>query len=385
MRSFSVHTLFVMAAAALLSSSLVYAAPTQSSVPSSGGSASGGATQSTKFVAVDWSGQSGLNILKWHPEREDGLRTASVEYKGERGLLKCTSYFDQYEIEFSVLHDLDSLPGFTEYAAVPRRLEMFQTDDHYHCLILEMIRGYSLREYAPLLKGDYKDVFASRLAGLMSSAIYAMHKIRNVHGNITPDNIYIRPKEDDPDNFEVVFTGFDAAQSIRDPRQPSAIKSHGFAPPEDYIQSSVNQYKRDAWMLGATLYFVTNGMAPYNFDDSSEHGAFAPVPKELQRKMEEIEATDKNTFPEVNTQNGRLRQEIERFLTPKPENRDNVKRFTEERDTDLFNYKPKNPAWAETWNKLKAKLLLNKKPEWHDIPPPDNRWSPNVSTQNTAA
>ncbi|RKP08179.1 kinase-like domain-containing protein [Thamnocephalis sphaerospora] len=397
----SAYALFAVAAAVLLSSHLSCAVPTQSATPSdnapappyttqptvlpNGGSPPEGSAPPFTHAAGDWPNQPDLEIEKWYPEGKTGIRTALVKYKEDGGLLKCTPNVDRYNTESRALQELSQSTLFTEFAIVPRILGSFQTNNSYHCLVLELIKSYSLREYASMLKGDYKDQFISKVAAYASNAISIMHAHNIIHGNISPDSLYVFPEGENPEtrDFVLIFTGFEGAQMVSNAMQPSIIKPPGFTPPEDFLESSVDQRKRDAWMLGATLYFMTNGMPPYGYTRSKQHGQLVALPYDVLRNtMKTVTDMGLNLFPYVRTKNRSLAYAMYWIMRPNPKNRSYVDYFPPSDTPRLFNYQREKSFLEKTWNMLKTKLP-SKAPEWHTIPPSDDGWNPGTSTQDT--
>ncbi|RKP06226.1 kinase-like domain-containing protein [Thamnocephalis sphaerospora] len=297
------------------------------------------------------------------------MRTAIVDYNGVNGLLKCTPHVDRHRIEITVLRTLWQNISHIEPFRAQEILDTFQTNDGYHCLVLETIRGYSLREYISMIPEYYKDVAISKFATTLSYGIHLVYKNGFTHGSINPDSIYCQPNERDG-TVELVLTGFEGSQPLAALPQPSIVKPIGYTPPEDYVKSKVDQRLRDTWMFGATLYFMTNGHPPYGFAYSENHKAMLPVSaEELQQTMEQVAKTGNNTYPPLKTKNAALAQEIERLLEPKPEHRYYVDSIAFLGSFDDFGYITMGSYLWELWDYLKSKLPIIGKPSWLVEPP----------------
>ncbi|RKP09859.1 kinase-like domain-containing protein [Thamnocephalis sphaerospora] len=318
---------------------------------------------------ASWLNQTDIRVIKWHPEGENGLRMALVDYTGVNGLLKCTRNVDQHNNEVMALQKLQYNFHTLEVLFVPEILDIFQANDGYHCLILEVIKGYSLREYISMIPEYLRDAVTYKFATTLSSAIYFVHTSNFTHGNINPDTIYFR-SNDRNDALELVLTGFEGSQSLTDLPQTSIVKPKDFTPPEDFIESKVDQRKRDAWMVGATLYFMTNGHPPYGFAYSKKHKAVLPVPtKELKETMVRVATIGDKLYAPIETKNTLLLHEMEWLLAPKPQNRHYAEKIALDGILDAIEYTPTNTALLKVWNKLKSKLPIIGTPRWQAEPP----------------
>ncbi|RKP06592.1 kinase-like domain-containing protein [Thamnocephalis sphaerospora] len=392
MRALSAHTLFAIAAAVLLSSDLSCAGPTQSGASSSSSASLQASAQSDLPPSYDllraspaqsissvasessWPNQPGLHIERWHPEGENGVRTAFVNYNGESGLLKCTPHENQHKNEVAVLTALKQAIGGNSVLQVPDIIDTFQTNDNYHCLVLETINGYSMRERVFITPEHVRDVATFGLAHLISRALADLHEFGFTHGNITPDTVYLQLSKDD-DSLQVVLTGFEGSQVISELPQPSIVKPRGYSPPEDYIESEIDQLSRDSWMFGATLYFMASGKAPYGFAYSKNHKAMLPVPtKELKETMKRVLDTGKNSCPPIKTKNERLVKQIECLMKPQPHDRDGACITQLKGRPGLHPIQiSRKQVMQIYWGLLKERLPIIGKPSWQVEPPREER------------
>ncbi|RKP08558.1 kinase-like domain-containing protein [Thamnocephalis sphaerospora] len=392
MRTLAARTIFAIAAVALLSSDLSCAGPAQSGASSSSSaslqapaqpdlppdydSLRANPAQSTASIVSEsnWPNQPDLYIVKWHPEGEKGMRTAVVDYSGVNGLLKCTPHLDQYNNEVAALTVFNDVLQDIVELRVPKILDMFRTNDNYHCLVLEMINTYSLREYVSMMPEYLRDVAVFRIAPYISYAIHFVHKCRFIHGNITPDTIYCQVNEE-TDTVRLILTGFEGSQAWSNSTQPSVVKPKGYVPPEDYTEPEVNQRLRDSWMVGATLYALVNGHPPYGFVHSKKHKAMLPVPtKELEKTMEQVAETGNNTYPPIKTKSEALIKQIGWLMEPLPQYRSDVSRiyWKTRLDPDIIRVTKKQNMKAH-WDHLKSKLPIIGTPSWQVEPPQSSR------------
>ncbi|RKP08748.1 kinase-like domain-containing protein [Thamnocephalis sphaerospora] len=267
-------------------------------------------TQST--TDADWPNQPGIYIVKWHPEEGSGMRTAVVDYSNMNGLLKCTPHVNQHN---------------NEVAALKR-------------------------------------------SRIRHTALSFVHKSGFIHGNITPDNVYFQSNKEES-GVDLVLTGFEGSQVRESFPQASIIKPKGYAPPEDYVGSKADQRSRDAWMFGATLYFMTNGHPPYGFAYSKSHGAMLPVSaEELQQTMEQVAKTGKNSYLPIQARSGALLYEMESLLKPKPEHRSNANRIAIDDSLRFFRNTLVESSFWGLWGYLKSMLPIVGTPSWLVEPAP---------------
>ncbi|RKP08750.1 kinase-like domain-containing protein [Thamnocephalis sphaerospora] len=190
-----------------------------------------------------------------------------------------------------------------------------------------------------------------------------------IHGNITPDTVYLQPNGEN--DFKLILTGFEGSQPLSDFPQKSIIKPEGYNPPEDFVDSKVYQYARDAWMFGATLYFMTNGHPPYGFKYSWTQWAMLPVPaEELQQTMEQVAKTGQSSYPPIQTRSRDLLYEIERLLEPDPEDRAEADSIAFSDFSNVVESMPMGYILWEQWDHLKSKLPIIGTPSWQVEPSP---------------
>ncbi|RKP09755.1 kinase-like domain-containing protein [Thamnocephalis sphaerospora] len=322
--------------------------------------------------------------------RKDGMRTAVVAYDGVSGLLKCTPHANQHDNEVNALNtikksyidDYEDSPFAKKKhdLTVPEILTTFKTNDGYHCLITEIFRGFSLREYMPLVSDDLKDAFTAHYVNSIARAIDSLHTKGFTHGNITPDTVYLQP-QGKFDDLRVILTDFEGSQVIPEELRiwiggqesqsplPSIIKPRGYCPPEDYTEPKVDQRMRDSWMFGATLYYMTNGHSPYGDAYIESFKAMFPVPaEELQKTMEQVARTGKNSFPPMKTKNSALLKEAMRLMEPRPQNRADIRDLALKDVSDFRHFVDK--YYGVAWDYLKSNLPIVGTPSW-DVEPPE--------------
>ncbi|RKP10613.1 kinase-like domain-containing protein [Thamnocephalis sphaerospora] len=332
-------------------------------VLSSGSQSVASPTLPAASSAVGWPNQPGVKITREYPRDENGMRTALVRYKSIDAFLKCTTKRSQHTAEIQAISALSTDFHHSSHIGFPTLLDLFSTGDGYHCIITKQIAGASLREYVAQLSREEKGSFLQNFALTAILAVMHMHERKVIHGNINPDNIIIQPTTVSKNVFKVLFTGFEGSQPTSRSQTPSILGARGYAPPEDYFNAAVDQRKRDTWMLGATFFFVTNGIPPYGFAHSKTKGTFPPVSEDrLLRTMMKAEKAGKNSFPRIKTNRKGLLDLMERFLTYKAEDRVNIDLLTEDDLMVLVDDEldAKDSLLERTWAKLKSKMPRKK-------------------------
>ncbi|RKP09720.1 kinase-like domain-containing protein [Thamnocephalis sphaerospora] len=313
-------------------------------------------TQTDTLNPLNWSNQPYLTLVKWRPE-EWGMRTAVVDYKGHNGILKCTGDQKRHETE----------------------LEVLRADNGDHCLVMELNKGHSLQEYIALANKKERDIIAANFIATALGAIVHLHKLEVVHGNLNPESkqsprrFASLPLGMELDGFNVVLAGFEGAQIVTMPQQHSILGTRGYTPPEDFDNEPVDQYKRDSWMLGATLYAALAGVPPYGFAKSKKSGIYLPVPtKDLQHTMTQVMKTGKNTFPPVKTKNRGVKTLMKRLLVCNVKDRLEIDALTGidlwllEREAQRIK---QSSTLERLWGVLKSKISDISTPKWQKPPP----------------
>ncbi|RKP10248.1 kinase-like domain-containing protein [Thamnocephalis sphaerospora] len=340
MRLLSASVLLSMAAVVLMSSHLTPAALAQIAGP----------------TPSSWPSRSGLEIEEWYPDREDGLRTAAVKYNNGRGLLKCTKHLMRRNDEVKMLETLGRKFEPLGDVLVPRVLGVFSTKEGDHCMVLESVYGPTLREFIPFLKDEDNGPFLEYLATQTILGVKFMHQEGIVYGNINPDNIIVKPGSE-WGSVKLVFTGIEPANTQR------GHGMYGYIPPEEYAALGVHPYKRDAWMLGATLYFVANGMPPYGYTYSKKQHMLIPVPVEdLERTMKEEAVTGQSSFSPIKAKNQALVDVVKQLLSCKVEDRLEVSQIDDDQILKIaMGVMPlaKTP-FKSAMNKLRAVMIIKK-------------------------
>ncbi|RKP04950.1 kinase-like domain-containing protein [Thamnocephalis sphaerospora] len=329
------------------------------------------ATPTAASSLLNWSSQFGLDIEKWHSE-EPGKRTAVVKYRSHPGILRCIKDQERYETERKVLVMVRSEFPIDRSISFQELLHNFQAYDGDYCLVTKLNKGHSLQEYTTLVGGEHKNIVAVSFITAALKALVHLHKLNIVHGNLNPENFIIKPMGRGLGEFELVLTGFEGAQIVTESKQRSILGTRGYTPPEDFAGEPVDQYKRDSWMLGATLYATLVGVPPYGFIKPKKGDKYSPVPiEDLERTMARVVDTCRNEFSLVKTGDVDLDRLMKKMLTCDVQQRLSIGAFTEDKLSQL-NRKAENMKRPTTVGMLrftrKTKQLEKDMPDWQKPP-----------------
>ncbi|RKP05482.1 kinase-like domain-containing protein [Thamnocephalis sphaerospora] len=227
----------------------------------------------------------GITIEQEISAQRDETYTALARYKSQPGFLKCTTKQSRFERERDVLSGIharlsvakDTLSNTS--GMIVGLLEVFAPSNGYYCLLLERLDGITLGEYSEELTAEQCDAILPGIFKQLIDALKLMHSLGYVHGDIKPQNVIVI--EDEPSGTpRAVLIDFDGAQYVGNQLGLSVSGTYGYRPPEDYLGELSDQYKRDSWMLGATLYATLVNMPPYGFICSPTQEMYKQMSKE---------------------------------------------------------------------------------------------------------
>ncbi|RKP04361.1 kinase-like domain-containing protein [Thamnocephalis sphaerospora] len=128
-----------------------------------------------------------------------------------------------------------------------------------------------------------------------------MHLQGWVHGDIKPENIFVR-RSASTGTIKVTLIDFDLSQRPGNKPRRTRGSTLGYQPPEDFLNMPLDQYARDSWMLGATIYVTLTDKLPYGVDYDETRKVYRRwSDRKLSSTMLHIGATGTNTFPPIRT------------------------------------------------------------------------------------
>ncbi|HET9553476.1 MAG TPA: protein kinase, partial [Anaeromyxobacteraceae bacterium] len=176
--------------------------------------------------------------------------------------------------------------------------------------------GRSLREAQPELEPGE----AARLVEDLARAVHAAHRTGVVHGDVKPENVLLTPE-----TRRVMLADFGIATSLatRDQRGSTPIGTVAYMAPEQWRDRLPPTESSDVYTLGGTLYFLLSGAAPH----AGRVADADPTPKPLPARVPP-----------------RLREIVERALSPRPEDRPPSAGALAE---ELRRYRELEPTWHD--------------------------------------
>ncbi|RKP06607.1 kinase-like domain-containing protein [Thamnocephalis sphaerospora] len=304
----------------------------------------------TVILAVLWLGEfahanieldiPGVIVEDSSTNRPGQAQTALVKYQGNPAFLKCHTDKEAYKIEHDALVRIHR--GDPRRYGMPSKVKnMFvalkgsvQTRKGTHCLVMERLEGDNLTEYVKKVDPKKKDAILSSISVQLITALKYIHRLGWVHGDIKPDNIIVH---DDAQTGEprVTIIDFDASQQVGNDLKHRIGGTQGYESPEEFSPNPLDQYKRDSWMLGATIYSAAVGLPPYGISHSSRTGKDELWNRGyLKNAMAHVARTGEHLFPRIKTlENSSLLKLINMLLEPKVESRPAIRKL----DTQLIN------------------------------------------------
>ncbi|KAI9594868.1 kinase-like domain-containing protein [Syncephalis fuscata] len=230
----------------------------------------------------------GLVIDELRTDRESRDEySAYVTYNDMPGFLKCTYHTDLQDNEIDTLQELNQLdiaipklpnwPGYTEpipfQSMIAQLLTHFTTADGYGCVVLELIDGIRLNDYMSELGLLERIVEMRDIVRQLLIVLIYLNYVGWSHGDIKPKNIMVQvlpPRMDRKPHVRIVLVDFNMAAPITyGPFYPYG-HAIGLTPPEYYLYKPIDMQQYDSWTLGATIYTLITGEAPYEIDYTGE-------------------------------------------------------------------------------------------------------------------
>ena len=147
-----------------------------------------------------------------------------------------------------------SLAKYSRHPGIAAVRDFLETGDHV-CLIMEYVMGVDLdRVISANGRLDYSTALDSLAS--VAAALTSLHKANLLHRDVSPDNIRIRP------DGTGVLLDFGSVLATDDSMRRTIMVKPGYAPPEQYGDSSTLGPWTDVYALAATFYHALTGQAP---------------------------------------------------------------------------------------------------------------------------
>ncbi|RKP04943.1 kinase-like domain-containing protein [Thamnocephalis sphaerospora] len=200
--------------------------------------------------------------------RDEKTYTALVRYDREPGFLKCTKVkeaFDSERIALETIRAGDPSDTGIKKAFVSL-MGVFPPKNGKYCLLVTRVIGDSLDVPLPVGGACHcSDIPSGAVTNIsLRIGIKYMHSLGLVHGDIKPQNIMIDSSQ--KGRPIVTIIDFDMSQMVgRSGMGFPYGGTLGYLAPEDFLGRPADQYKRDTWMMGATLYAALTKRPPLPF------------------------------------------------------------------------------------------------------------------------
>ncbi len=195
---------------------------------------------------------------------------------------------EKFQRESQTLKELD-------HPQIVRLLDFF-VEDHRAYLVLEHVKGRSLREIVEA-DGVLSEELARDLLTQMCEILDYLHSLEKpiIHRDFTPDNLILGP------DGKLKLIDFDVARKSDSAAKTSVVGKHAFIPPEQFRGRPTVQ--SDIYAMGATMFFLLTGQDPEPLSMSSPRAAGAVISEELDaviQRSTELELTNRfNSAQEI--------------------------------------------------------------------------------------
>ncbi len=177
-----------------------------------------------------------------------------IVYSGNRA-----EEFQNGKIRF--LSEARNMARFNTHPNIVNVNEFFEENNTAY-IAMEFLEGISYKEFIKANGGRVDVGVAVSVVLSVLDALKEIHKIKIIHRDVSPDNIFMIPAEDG--SFRVKLIDFGAARfsSGEEEKTLSIILKPGYAPPEQYRSKSKQGPWTDIYAVGAVLYRSITGKMP---------------------------------------------------------------------------------------------------------------------------
>jgi serine/threonine-protein kinase len=136
-------------------------------------------------------------------------------------------------------------------------------------LALELLHGQNLRNYAV----DHWPLELARVARFGVQAcegIAALHAEGITHQDVKPDNLFVSSEPDGSECIKVLDLGIALSPGVPPEKGAQGAGSPGYMSPEQRNAPASTDARSDIWSLGAVLYELFAGRAPFDPKDAGD-------------------------------------------------------------------------------------------------------------------
>ncbi len=179
-----------------------------------------------------------------------------IIYSGNRA-----NEFQNGKIRF--LAEARNMARFNTHPNIVNVYEFFEENNTAY-IAMEFLEGMSYKQYIAKNGGRVNYQTAVNVMLSVMDALKEIHKVKIIHRDISPDNIFLIPVGSGEENYRVKLIDFGAARfsSGEEEKTLSIILKPGYAPPEQYRSRSKQGPWTDIYAVGAVLYRSVTGLMP---------------------------------------------------------------------------------------------------------------------------
>ncbi|MCI8950308.1 MAG: serine/threonine protein kinase [Lachnospiraceae bacterium] len=161
------------------------------------------------------------------------------------------------------LAEARNMARFNTHPNIVNVYEFFEENNTAY-IAMEFLDGMSYKQYIAANNGRIDCQTAVNVVLSVTDALREIHKVKIIHRDISPDNIFMVPVEPGAANYKVKLIDFGAARfsSGEEEKTLSIILKPGYAPPEQYRSRSKQGPWTDIYAVGAVLYRSVTGRMP---------------------------------------------------------------------------------------------------------------------------
>lgn len=179
-----------------------------------------------------------------------------IIYSGNRA-----NEFQNGKVRF--LAEARNMARFNTHPNIVNVYEFFEENNTAY-IAMEFLEGMSYKQYIAACGGKVSVDVAVAVTLSVLDALKEIHKVKIIHRDVSPDNIFMVPVEPGSDHFKVKLIDFGAARfsTGEEEKTLSIILKPGYAPPEQYRTKSRQGPWTDIYAVGAVLYRSITGVMP---------------------------------------------------------------------------------------------------------------------------
>ncbi len=181
---------------------------------------------------------------------------AVIIYSGSRA-----DEFQNGKMRF--LAEARNMARFNTHPNIVNVYEFFEENNTAY-IAMEFLEGMSYKDYIKACGGKVDVNTAVSVVLSVLDALKEIHKVKIIHRDVSPDNIFMVPVEPGSNNYKVKLIDFGAARfsSGEEEKTLSIILKPGYAPPEQYRSRSKQGPWTDIYAVGAVFYRSITGKMP---------------------------------------------------------------------------------------------------------------------------